>query len=74
MAHNVAEAYEKRYAAGLRLREKLRGQRAHLGDLLRRVPHRSEQRYRAAYEEGFSYAMAVAAPIERRFTRDEPAS
>jgi hypothetical protein len=71
MAHSSAEAYEKGYADGLRMMEKMRWQRTPIGDLLRRFPHRPEQRYRAAYEEGFAHAMAISSTVERVFGKEE---
>jgi len=70
MVHSSAEAYEKGYADGLSMAEKMRWQGTPIGDLLRRFPHRPEQQYRAAYEEGFSHAMAASSRLEWLFAKE----
>lgn len=57
-------AYEKGYADGLCLAEKMRWQGTPIGDLLRRFPHHPERRKSAAYEEGFRQAMEDAGRLE----------
>ena len=64
MAQSPGEAYEKGYADGLCLAEKMRWQGAPIGDLLKRFPRYPEQRYSAAYEEGFKQAMEDAGRLE----------
>jgi hypothetical protein len=63
MVHSSAEAYERGYADGLSMAEKMRWRGTPIGDLLSRFPHRPEQQYRAAYEEGFSHAMAASSRV-----------
>ena len=69
MVHNSVEAYEKGYADGLSMAERMRWQGTPIGDLLQRFPHRPEQRYRAAYEEGFSHAMVASSRGEWLLSR-----
>jgi hypothetical protein len=70
MVRSSAEAYEKGYADGLSMAETMRWQGTPIGDLLRRFPHKPEQRYRAAYEEGFAHAMAAASRAEWMFAKE----
>jgi hypothetical protein len=64
MVHSTEEAYERGYADGLRLAERMRWQGTPIGDLLRRFPQQHEQGRRRAYEEGFKQAMADAGRLE----------
>jgi hypothetical protein len=62
--HPAEGAYEKGYADGVRLAEKMRWQGTPIGDLLKRFPHQSERRESAVYEEGFRQAMEDAGRLE----------
>ncbi len=68
MVQHSEGAYEKGYADGLGLAEKMRWQGTPIGDLLRRFPHHSERRPSAAYEEGFRQAMEDAGRLEWTFS------
>jgi hypothetical protein len=64
MAKNFQEAYEKGYADGQCLAEKMRWQGTPMGALLKGSGYQPDGTYRAAYDEGFKQAMEKAARIE----------
>lgn len=70
MVRSSAEAYEKGYADGLSVAEKMRWQGTPIGDLLKRFPRKPEQWSSAAYEEGFAHAMAASSRVEWVFAKE----
>lgn len=64
MTRNLQAAYEKGYADGLCMAEKMRWQGTPIGDFLKGSSYRPERQYRAAYDKGFRHAMQDAYRVE----------
>lgn len=64
MIRNLQEAYEKGYADGLCMAERMRWRGTPIGDFLKGSCYRPEREYRTTYDNGFRHAMRDAYRVE----------